>query len=188
VNHLLRPLGFSVFEAGGGAAGLALADHCSPDLVLLDIQMPGTSGWDVAEQLRARFGPALRIVMVSANAHEFHAGRDGRRAHDAFLTKPVDLDALLDMIARQLSLDWIVDEAETVAAPRQAARALPPSAAPYLEELRRFMKLGHVRGIETTLVTLERNVPESADLVARLRPQLQAFDLRGLARTLDDVG
>lgn len=188
VNHLLRPLGFSVFEAGGGAAGLALADHCSPDLVLLDIQMPGTSGWDVAEQLRARFGPALRIVMVSANAHEFHAGRDGRRAHDAFLTKPVDLDALLDMIARQLSLDWIVEEAEPVAAPRQAARALPPSAAPYLEELRRFMKLGHVRGIETTLVTLERNVPESADLVARLRPQLQAFDLRGLARTLDDVG
>ncbi len=188
VNHLLRPLGFSVFEASGGAAGLALAEHCSPDLVLLDIQMPGTSGWDVAEQLRARFGPGLRIVMVSANAHEFHAGRDGRRAHDAFLTKPVDLDALLDMIARQLNLDWIVEDAEAAAAPPCPPMALPESAAPYLDALRRFMKLGHVRGIETTLVSLERDVPESADLVARLRPQLEAFDLRGLARTLDDVG
>ena len=65
--------------------------------------------------------------------------------------------------------------------------ALPESAAPYLDALRRFMKLGHVRGIETTLVTLEKEVPESADLVARLRPLLEAFDLRGLARTLDDV-
>jgi signal transduction histidine kinase/DNA-binding NarL/FixJ family response regulator len=188
VNHLLRPLGFSVFEASGGTAGLALAEHCSPDLVLLDIQMPGTSGWDVAEQLRARFGAGLRIVMVSANAHEFHAGRDGRRAHDAFLTKPVDLDALLDMIARQLGLDWIVEDAEAPAARPSPPMALPESAAPYLDALRRFMKLGHVRGIETTLVSLERDVPESADLVARLRPQLEAFDLRGLARTLDDVG
>jgi len=188
VNHLLRPLGFSVFEAGGGAAGLALADHCAPDLVLLDIQMPGCSGWDIADQLRARFGAGLRIVMVSANAHEFHAGRDGRRTHDAFLTKPVDLDALLDMIARQLRLDWIVEAAESAPAAAATPVVLPEGATPYLAELRRFMKLGHVRGIETTLVTLERNVPESAELVARLRPQLAAFDLRGLARTLDDVG
>ncbi|WP_294331475.1 ATP-binding protein [uncultured Sphingomonas sp.] len=188
VNHLLRPLGFAVFEAGGGAAGLALADHCAPDLVLLDIQMPGCSGWDIADALRARFGAGLRIVMVSANAHEFHAGRDGRRTHDAFLTKPVDLDALLDMIARQLRLDWIVEAAEAAPAAAPLPVALPEGAKPYLDELRRFMKLGHVRGIETTLVTLERNVPESAELVARLRPQLAAFDLRGLARTLDDVG
>ncbi|MHA6719432.1 ATP-binding response regulator [Sphingomonas sp. RS6] len=187
VNHLLRPLGFSVFEAGGGAAGLALAAHCAPDLVLLDIQMPGTSGWEVADQLRARLGPALRIVMVSANAHEFHAGRDGRRAHDAFLTKPVDLDALLDTIARQLGLEWIADEAAATP-PAGPALALPETAKPYLDELRRFMKLGHVRAIETTLLTLERDVPESAGFVSRLRPKLEAFDLRGLARTLDDAG
>lgn len=189
VNHLLRPLGFSVFEAGGGVAGLALAEHCVPDLVLLDIQMPGCSGWDIADQLRAQFGPALRIVMVSANAHEFHAGRDGRRAHDAFLTKPVDLDALLDMIARQLDLNWISEAVDApTAPPPRSGMALPEAAGPYLDALRRFMKLGHVRGIETTIVNLEKDVPESADLVARLRPQLQAFDLRGLARTLDDVG
>ena len=53
LQGLLRPLGFSVFAARNGAEGIDLALRCAPDLVLLDIQMPGLSGWDVAERLRA---------------------------------------------------------------------------------------------------------------------------------------
>ncbi len=192
VNHLLRPLGFAVFEAAGGAEGLALADHCVPDLVLLDIQMPGCSGWDVAARLRERFGRSVRIVMVSANAHELRPGHAGHDLHDAFLTKPVDLDALLDAIARQLGLDWIVaGETRNDAPPAPPAPVapmrLPPAAKPYVDDLRRFMKLGHVRAIDSVLGDLEAAIPESAGLVVELRRLLHAFDLRTLARTLDDA-
>ena len=187
VNHLLRPLDFAVFEATGGADGLALADHCAPDLVLLDIQMPGCNGWDVAAQLRERFGRSVRIVMVSANAHEFRAGQDGRGLHDAFLTKPVDLDALLDAIARQLGLDWVLAADAPGVPPVARPAALPAAAAPYVEDIRRFIKLGHVRAIETVLDDLEAAVPDTAARVAELRRLLDAFDLRALARTLDDA-
>jgi CheY-like chemotaxis protein len=185
VQHLLRPLDFVVFAATGGAEGLALAERCTPDLVLLDIQMPGCSGWEIAAQLRATFGEALRIVMVSANAHEYRAGGDGQSHHDAFLSKPVDLDALLDMIGRQLGIDWIAAGDGQVG--REASRSigsLPPAAEPYLVTLRRHVKTGHVRAIETLLTDLEAEVPDSAGAVAEMRRHLDDFDLRGLARRL----
>ena len=110
---LLRPLGFVVEAAGNGSEGLALAAACSPDLVLLDIQMPGASGWEVAGWLREAHGPALRIVMASANAHEFRAGGDGDSSHDAFITKPIELDALLAQIGSLLDIAW--EHADAVA-------------------------------------------------------------------------
>jgi signal transduction histidine kinase/DNA-binding LytR/AlgR family response regulator len=188
VQHLLRPLNFVVFAANSGAEGLALAERCAPDLVLLDIQMPGCSGWEVAAQLRATFGNALRIVMVSANAHEYRAGGDGLSHHDAFLSKPVDLDALLDTVGRQLGISWITaDSADPGPDVGKAPAPLPPSAEPYLVSLRHYVKVGHVRAIETLLAELEAEVPDSAAAVAEMRRLLDAYDLRGLATRLADV-
>jgi signal transduction histidine kinase/DNA-binding NarL/FixJ family response regulator len=187
VEHLLRPLDFSVFTTTKGAEGLALAERCMPDLVLLDIQMPGCSGWDVAAQLRATFGSALRIVMVSANAHEFRAGGDGHSDHDAFLSKPVDLDTLIDTIGRQLNLDWIAEDRPAKSFRGSSTAKLPAAAEPYLANLRHHVKVGHVRAIGALLSDLEAEVPESAGAVAEMRRLLDDFDLRGLARRLDDA-
>lgn len=185
VQRLLLPLDFLVFAATSGAEGLALAESCVPDLVLLDIQMPGCSGWEIAEQLRATFGRSLRIVMVSANAHEYRAGGDGQSHHDAFLSKPVDLDALLDMVGRQLGVDWIVSgDGQVGGEASQPSGALPPAAEPYLVSLRHHVKTGHVRAIEKLLSDLEAEVPDSAGAVAEMRRHLDDFDLRGLARRL----
>lgn len=188
VQHLLRPLDFAVFDATGGAEGVALAESCKPDLVLLDIQMPGQTGWQIAAQLREKLGPQLRIVMVSANAHEFKAGGDGGSSHDAFVSKPVDLDALLDTIGRQLDLSWIVTADETQVRDADVPARLPEAAGPFLANLRNYIKVGHVRAIGMVLTDLEAEIPESARAVAEMRRQLGEFDLRALKRTLDNVG
>jgi signal transduction histidine kinase/DNA-binding NarL/FixJ family response regulator len=188
VQHLLRPLDFAVFAATGGAEGLALAERCSPDLVLLDIQIPGQNGWEIATQLRGMLGQRLRIVMVSANAHEFKAGGDGGSSHDAFLSKPVDLDALLDTIGRQLDLSWIVTVDEAPGREAPAHDKLPKAADPFLADLRRYIKVGHARAIGMVLTDLETEVPESASAVAEMRRHLGDFDMRALTRTLDNVG
>jgi signal transduction histidine kinase/DNA-binding NarL/FixJ family response regulator len=188
VQHLLRPLDFAVFSATSGAEGLALAERCSPDLVLLDIQMPGSNGWEVAAQLRATLGQRLQIVMVSANAHEFKAGGDGGASHDAFISKPVDLDALLDTIGRQLDLSWIVTADEAAGRETSIPAKLPEAAAPFLTNLRQYIKVGHVRAIGMVLTDLEAEIPESADAVAEMRRHLGDFDLRALTRAIDNVG
>jgi signal transduction histidine kinase/DNA-binding NarL/FixJ family response regulator/purine-cytosine permease-like protein len=186
LRGLLEPLDFQVWEALNGREGLEIAARENPDIVLLDISMPGESGWDICRALRERLGGDVRIVMVSANAHEFHRGGDGRAAHDMFLMKPVDLDALLDAIADQLRIRWTGDM------PAQSAPAhedddfqpLPEAALPLLADIEQKATIGHVRGVEASIRALEEAAPDARQLVARLLAHLDRFDLKGLIKTI----
>ncbi len=187
LQALLAALGFVVHTAANGTAGLLLAERTSADIVLLDIQMPGLSGWDVAARLRATHGKALRIVMVSADVHELHIGGESRSNHDAFVTKPVELDALISLIGTQLDLRW--DEAAVPDIPRTptALPPLPAAALPFLDRLRDLARIGHVRGLESALDMFEQTIPTAAPLVAVLRRQLIDLDLASFQKTLDDA-
>ena len=68
LHELLVDAGYDVVgEAGDGAAGLAVISEVRPDVVLLDLRMPGVGGVDVARELRQR-SPNVRIIMFSAYA------------------------------------------------------------------------------------------------------------------------
>ncbi|OAN54351.1 hybrid sensor histidine kinase/response regulator [Sphingobium sp. TCM1] len=184
LRGLLEPLDFTVFEALSGRAGLEIAAREQPDIILLDISMPGESGWDICRILRERLGGRVRIVMVSANAHEFHRGGDGQAAHDMFLMKPVDLDALLDAIADQLHIRWTGDAPPL---PTEADAAMPPlpeEAAPILADIEQKAIIGHVRGIEASIRALEETVPDAQPLTRTLLLHLDRFDLKALIRTI----
>jgi CheY-like chemotaxis protein len=187
LHSLLGPLGFVLHAAAGGAAGIALAETVTPDILLLDIQMPGMSGWQVAAQLRKVYGRTMRIVMVSADAHEFQAGGDARSHHDAFVTKPVELDALVAVIGAQLDLRWEQAEGTATADAPVPLTPLPAEAGPFLQRLHDLAEMGHVRGMESALAELERAVPAAAPLAIVLRRQLSAFDLRSMMKTIDDA-
>src|SRR5690242_5504501 len=53
MRYLLNDLGFTVVEAADGNEAVRLARQCRPDLILLDLCMPGIDGWEVATRLRA---------------------------------------------------------------------------------------------------------------------------------------
>lgn len=187
VRGLLEPLDFRVLDARNGKAGRAIALRERPDIVLLDISMPGESGWDVCRKIREDLGQSCRIVMVSANAHEFSQGGDGRASHDMFLKKPVELDAILDVVADQLSLHWHGNEPaidERAAPPSGQAIALPPAAIALLADIERSAVIGHVRGMETAIQDLELQIPEAAPLVAQLLDLLDRFDIQTLIKTV----
>ncbi|WP_443478650.1 ATP-binding protein [Novosphingobium aerophilum] len=185
VRSLLEPLDFTVLDASNGTGGHALALAERPDIVLLDISMPGESGWDICARLRETLGKDVKIVMVSANAHEFSRGGDGLASHDMFLKKPVELDAMLDVVAEQLSIRWIGEKPEAMRPPAidPGIAPLPAAAAPLLAEIEQKALIGHVRGIEAAIRTLEREVPEAAPLVAQLVDHLDRFDIQMLLKT-----
>jgi CheY-like chemotaxis protein/anti-sigma regulatory factor (Ser/Thr protein kinase) len=187
LQALLAALGFVVHTAANGTEGLLLAERIPADIVLLDIQMPGMSGWDVAARLRATHGSTLRIVMVSADVHELHIGGESRGNHNAFVTKPVELDALITLIGTELDLRW--DEAAVPDIPEMPAALgpLPPAALPFLDRLRDLAKIGHIRGLESALDMFEQTIPTAAPLVAVLRRQSSDLDLASLRKTLDDA-
>ncbi len=98
-----RP-GIDLLLAGLPGEGLALAAQAPPDLVLLDIQLPGMSGFEVLQRLREQ--PAMRhvpVIAVSANAMPADLEEARRAGFDGYLTKPLDMPHLLAVVDRALA-------------------------------------------------------------------------------------
>jgi CheY-like chemotaxis protein len=181
VRGLLEPLGFQVRTASDAATALALAAQVQPDLVLCDVMLGRENGWELAARLRARHGAAMRIVMLSGERPQ--AGGD---AHDAFIAKPFAFDALLDVIAAQLGVEWVRAAGEPrAAAAMPAAPTIPmliaPDVAAHCAEIERLVRIGHVRAIEAEIDRIAALAPEAAVLADRMRAMLDSFDLKALA-------
>jgi CheY-like chemotaxis protein len=188
VQNLLRPLDFTLFTAHEGTTGLALAAECRPHLAMVDVSMPGLTGWQVAERLRTLSGlDATRIVIVSANAHEFSPGGAGA-AHDAFLIKPIDMERMLECLATQLGLHWTRDAAPAPAAGIESAAAfeLPGHARHHVDDLYQLGLIGHVRGIQAKLREME-NDPGNRPFANRMRALVASFDLKGYMHVLEGM-
>ncbi|HVJ51797.1 MAG TPA: ATP-binding protein [Aliidongia sp.] len=182
VRELLVPLGFVLFTAIDGPSSLALARECHPDLVLLDISLPGMSGWEIARALREE-GFEAPIMMVSANGDELQPGQRPDTAHDDFLVKPIEVKRLMERIGALLGLDWLHE-----APAEPAAEAVPvPPARDQLEALYRLGRIGHVRGIEAKLDEIAAEDPGSAAFIGRLRDLVQRFELKQYMRILDEA-
>ncbi len=91
---LLGTWGHEVSTAGDGESALAAIARQEPDAVLLDLGLPGITGYEVARQLRAAGRLRLRIVAVSGYGRPEDIALARASGCDAHLTKPVDLDAL----------------------------------------------------------------------------------------------
>jgi CheY-like chemotaxis protein len=98
LRELLVELGYTVETAGHGAAALQLVPEFKPDVVLLDLQMPGISGLPVLDQLRQDH-PGLPVVIVTGNPDvDVARGTLARGAFD-YLRKPFQFDVLARVVA-----------------------------------------------------------------------------------------
>ncbi len=101
LRMLLQIWGFDAICANDGAEGLSAAQTFSPEIVLLDIGLPGTSGYEVAQQLR-RLPQTEGSVLVAITG--YGQDEDRRRASaagfDHHLVKPVDPTVLEQLLQR----------------------------------------------------------------------------------------
>jgi len=86
LSEQLRGAGYDALCEPDGAAGLRAAACADPDLVVLDVMMPGLSGWEVCERLRA--GSAVPIMMLTARDDEIDKLRAFRLGADDYVTVP----------------------------------------------------------------------------------------------------
>jgi two-component system nitrogen regulation response regulator NtrX len=104
VSALLTSEGFEVRDAADGAAGIARAEEFEPDLVLLDLMIPGAmDGMAVLERLRERF-PELPVIMMSGRAGLADAVKATRLGAVNFLEKPLTPEGVLLAIAGAIEL------------------------------------------------------------------------------------
>jgi signal transduction histidine kinase/CheY-like chemotaxis protein len=100
LRMLLESLGHRVLEAGDGQHGLALALHHRPEVVLIDLGLPGLDGYEVARALRASPGcEATALIAVTGYGQADDRRRSKEAGFDAHLVKPVSQSLLSSLIA-----------------------------------------------------------------------------------------
>ena len=111
--------GYDTVEALDGAAGLQLALEQNPDLVLLDLMLPGMDGFEVCERIR-KAGSAVPIVMLTAREEEDDKVRGLELGADDYITKPFKNRELIARVKANIR--------------RADMSATPPPPAPAAEE------------------------------------------------------
>ena len=86
--------GYSVREAASADEALAAIEDQAPELVLLDVVMPGVDGWQMLQKLQERHG-SIPVIMFSGQVDERSAGEAEERGARAFVGKPFDPQELL---------------------------------------------------------------------------------------------
>jgi two-component system cell cycle response regulator DivK len=94
---------YEVVTAADGAAGIDAAARHRPDVILMDLSLPGIDGWEATRRLKARPDTAA-IPVIALTAHAMQGDEERARACgcDDYLTKPIDEDQLFTRLARLL--------------------------------------------------------------------------------------
>lgn len=99
----LRAAGYDVREAADGVEGLVLARDEPPDLVLLDLMMPGLNGWDVLRRLKHGASTAhVPVIVLTASVGAALTDRALKLGAARYLVKPLDTRALIDAVNEAL--------------------------------------------------------------------------------------
>ena len=104
LRDLLTSVGYELVEATTGEEGVALAETARPDLIMMDIQLPGLDGYEATRRIKAN--PALRQIPVIAVTSYALSGDEVKAREagcDAYISKPFSPRALLATIREYLA-------------------------------------------------------------------------------------
>jgi two-component system nitrogen regulation response regulator NtrX len=148
MRMLLEYDGYDVLVAGSGEEGLAQVEREHPDLVFLDVKMPGMDGLEVLGRLRV-LNDAIPVVIVSAHGNTTTALEAGRLGAFRFIEKPLSKDYVLDAVREGLELGTLRREN------RQLRCALET----------RHHVVGESAGLRTIMDQVRRAAPTSATVL-----------------------
>jgi signal transduction histidine kinase/DNA-binding NarL/FixJ family response regulator len=182
----LEKLGYEANVVASGAEALEALEHGSYDLVLMDCEMPTMDGYEATRRFRESSHPQVPIIAVSAHASSEERDRCLREGMNDFLSKPVDIHRLAEVLAKWLRGTDPQGTAQTAeaAAPEQAAAIFDAEAL--LNRLMGDKQLagkilkGFLADCPLQLNNLRKRLAEDDGPGARL----QAHALKGSAATV----
>ena len=194
LKRKLSDSGYQLISALDGTKGLALARELKPDLILLDILMPGKDGWTVLGDLKEDEETCdIPIIVVSMMDDDHSAASLGA---DAFMTKPVDRDQLAAKIEAIFGQSLVGRKALVVDDDEQARDILSRTLTQYGMEVDdaengavAFGKVG--QGYDLVILDLSMPVMDGFEFLARLddlglteKPEIIVFSAMHLDETM----
>ena len=111
----LEEAGYAASTAAGGEQALRLLEEDAPALVITDLKMPGISGLDLLQRIRAQY-PQTAVVLVTAFGTVQTAVAAMKAGAYDYITKPIDYDELLLVVSRAMERQLLVEEVRTLRA------------------------------------------------------------------------
>ena len=103
VRDILQVKGFATLEAGTAEDGIKLATEHKPDLILMDIHLPGMNGIEALKVLRAeKATAAIPVIAVTASVMQQDRKQITEAGFDAYVGKPINLKEFLDAVRAAL--------------------------------------------------------------------------------------
>jgi DNA-binding NtrC family response regulator len=158
--------GYHVVEADSGGPALKLAQHESPDLVLLDVRMPDLTGIEVLDQLKKN-GDARAVIMITADPQLDDVKAALKLGAYDFVGKPVDFDELHITIKNALEATSLRTEVQALrgAVRRGAGYSNVVSVSPKMTELMNFVR--KVAASAATTILIQGESGTGKDLIAK---------------------
>jgi signal transduction histidine kinase/DNA-binding NarL/FixJ family response regulator len=177
---LLHAMGFAVAAASNGLECMVMLDSFKPDLILMDVMMPVMDGNETTRRIRRMpQWSRVPIIAVTASASREDEARCLEAGADDFLAKPVDHEALLHAIGKQLSLHWISGKPASDTAAEGAELVAPP--AHEIAVLWQLTRIGNMRAIRERANHLRSLDPAYAPFAERLETLAQGYHSKELA-------
>jgi len=163
ISEILQPLGFVILEATDAFDCLNSLPGIHVDLFLLDISMPGMTGWELLRTLRKR-GYSTPVIMVSADAEDRvsasaqGAADIGKRTNSDYVIKPIRDQVLLSKLGKVLKLEWEYRDTKLPVSRQfkysdtNLCEQLPMTD---VRELQNMAELGYVSGMEKLLRNMD---------------------------------
>ncbi len=158
--------GYHVIEADAGEPALKLAQHESPDLVLLDVRLPDISGLEVLEQLK-RSGDARAVIMITADPQLDDVKAALKLGAYDFVGKPLDFDELHVTIKNALETTRLRGEVQSLRGEvrRRTGYHHVAGVSPKMTELMNFVR--KVAASEATTILIQGESGTGKDLIAK---------------------
>ncbi|SEG81267.1 hybrid sensor histidine kinase/response regulator [Marinobacterium lutimaris] len=175
IRDILQPVGFNVITAQDGDNCIELCSQDLPDLFILDVSMPGMTGWELLHTLRER-GAAVPVIMLSADAREW-AQLSDVHPFDAYLVKPVRVAELLEQIGKLLHLEW---DKQVECQGRDDEPENPSLPLVNIGQLKRYVEIGYLEGIKSEVERIAQEASLSNQETEALRAMVNSFNFTGV--------
>jgi len=183
LEELLRGEAFEVFVCNRGDAALAAVNRHRPDLIVLDVMLPGVSGFEICKQLRAAKNPAP-VLMLTAKAQEIDKVIGLEIGADDYVTKPFGVRELL---ARINALLRRTGPKPGGASPAEPFKIGPAVIDPKTFQIHRGVWVAELTARELALLQLFHAHPGEVFSRDRLLNEVWGINYFGTTRTLDQV-
>jgi DNA-binding NtrC family response regulator len=161
----LKKQGYDVVTAGSGEDALQLMREEQPDLVLLDIQLPGISGIDVLEKIK-EYDEDIIVIMVTANSGLENAVKAMRHGAYDYINKPFNLDELSILVRKALETSDL--KQEVVRLRTETKKSGPPNIIGESRQIKSLMEvLEKVARSEASTVLVQGESGTGKELVAK---------------------